>query len=313
MNDIPDLSSLLNDSASVLPADTFCGMIGIFGAPNAGKSTLLNRLTGEKVVITSPKPQTTRRRVRGIVTKDNHQLIFVDTPGIFQARSGKDLEQYIVRNALDVTEECDANLLLIDAGKGIDEAAETAIEALKRSRVPLYVVLTKTDTVKDKTRLLEQANHITHTLSCKEIFMISARKGDGITSLVESMRTLASPGPFLFPEDAAADTTLAFDLAEITRECIFFLLREELPYGMSVMTEQAAPAEEDGVLTVYQTIYCLRASHKAILLGKQGTMIKRIGEESRKRAKDRIDGPLRLFLHVKVKPEWQRAPERYGS
>lgn len=293
------------------PPSAKCACIGVFGAPNAGKSTLVNRLAGEKIAVTSPKPQTTRRRVRGVVTEGDTQLVFTDTPGIFRPGKQKPLEAYIVNNALEAASGNDANLLVIDAKKGFDDTARYAARVPAETNAPLYIVLNKIDALKDKTVLLALAAEISAALPCKEVFMVSAKKGKGTEAILSALREAAPPGPFLFDEEVISDAPLAFDLAEITRESLFRLLRDELPYGVSVLTDSIE--ETDNGLEAHQTVYTLRRAHKGIILGKDGAMIKRVGEESRKRCAARAGAPVHLYLHVKVKEDWQHAPERYGS
>lgn len=291
-------------------AATRCGFIAILGAPNVGKSTLLNRLVGAKVSIVSPKVQTTRTRVLGICIEGAAQVIFIDTPGIFQPK--RRLDRAMVASAWGGASDADETLLLIDASHGIDGDTRSIIEGLgKREAGKGNVVLAinKVDLVK-KPELLELVAELGETGLFREIFMISAKTGDGVGDLMAYLAEGVRPGPWLFPEDQMSDMPSRLLAAEITREQLYRQLHQELPYAATVETEEWSEGD-DGSITIRQVIYIEKPSQKGIVLGKGGARIKSIGAAARKELEVMLDGRVHLFLFVKVREKWGDDPERY--
>jgi GTP-binding protein Era len=291
---------------------TKCAYVGVFGAPNAGKSTLVNRIVGQKVAIVSPKVQTTRRRIRGVLSEGDTQLIFVDTPGLFSPNPKRPLERHIVGHALEEMEQTDMRLLAIDARKGVTPEVENAVAALARTEGRTVAALNKVDAVVQKDRLLEQAARLAEMYPFEEIFMISALTGEGVPALLSYFRKNAEDSPWMFPGDQASDAPFYFDLAETTRECLFYAVQEELPYGVAVVTESVEDSKEGGLI-VRQVVYTARESHKRVIIGKDGALIKQIGVRSRETLKKRLGKDVHLYLYVKVKEGWQRDPGRYEN
>ena len=289
------------------PQDTRCGFIALIGAPNAGKSTLLNRLVGSKVTIVSHKVQTTRALVRGIAIEGSAQLIFVDTPGIFVPK--RRLDRAMVTSAWSGAHDADAVALLIDARRGIDEEAEAILTGLAEVRQPKLLLLNKIDLV-EREKLLGLANVANERAVFAATFMISALTGDGVTDAKRWLAEQMPPGPWLYPPDQMSDAPLRQLAAEITREKLFHRLHQELPYQSTVETESWKELR-NGSLRIEQTIYVERESQRKIVLGKGGAAIKAIGAEARKEIAQIAEKPVHLFLFVKVREGWGDDPERY--
>lgn len=287
-----------------------CGFVGIIGAPNAGKSTLINQLVGAKVSIVSPKVQTTRARVMGIVNKDNTQIIFVDTPGIFTPK--KRLEKAMVAAAWAGAKDAEVVMLLIDVGHGkVNADARAIIEQLKKYERKVILVMNKIDLVK-KERLLELAQELDAEGVFTETYMISARNGDGVERLMRDIANKMPEGPWMFAEDQITDMPLRLLSAEITREKIFMQLGDELPYASTVEIEKWEEFK-DGSVKISQIIYVMRDTQKAIMLGKGGARIKKIGEESRRELEEILERRVHLSLFVKVREKWTDDPARYAD
>ena len=288
-------------------ADTKCGFVSLIGAPNAGKSTLINALVGSKVSIVTHKAQTTRSRVIGIRVEGKTQIVFVDTPGIFAPK--KRLERAMVSAAWGGAEESDVAVLLVDAARAevIKETAEI-VEKLKKRRGKTFLALNKIDLI-PKERLLALATHFGGTGVFAEIFMISALKGDGLERLLAKIVENLPKGPWLYPEDQITDMPMRLLAAEITREKIFLQLQEELPYSCAVETESWE--ETDKGAKVSQIIYVTREGHKPIVLGKGGKRIKALGTAARKELEEILEKRVHLSLFVKVREKWMEDPERY--
>lgn len=285
-----------------------CGMAGIIGAPNAGKSTLVNQMVGAKVSIVSPKVQTTRTRVMGIVNKGKTQIIFVDTPGIFSPK--RRLEKAMVAAAWQGARDADIVLLLIDAGHGkISADTHAIINRLQETKKKAVLVLNKIDLVK-KEKLLALAAEMNETGVFTDVYMISALTGDGVQRLLKDIAERMPQGPWMFGRDQISDMPMRLLAAEITREKIFMQLGDELPYSSTVETEQWEEFK-DGSVRISQTIYVMRDSQKAIVLGKGGARIKKIGAESRKELEDILERRVHLSLFVKVREKWVDDPARY--
>jgi GTP-binding protein Era len=289
--------------------DTRCGFVALIGAPNAGKSTLLNTLVGSKVTIVSHKMQTTRALVRGIAVEGNAQLIFVDTPGIFAPK--RRLDRAMVTSAWSGAHDADAVAVLVDARKGLDEEAEAILRGLAEVRQPKLLLLNKIDLV-DREKLLALAKEANDRVSFAATFMISALTGDGVNDAKRWLAEKMPAGPWLYPPDQMSDAPLRQLAAEITREKLFHRLHQELPYQSTVETESWKELR-DGSVRIEQTIFVERESQRKIVLGKGGAAIKAIGAEARKEIAQIAEKPVHLFLFVKVREGWGDDPERYRS
>jgi len=289
-------------------AETRCGFIAILGAPNVGKSTLLNRVVGTKVSIVSPKVQTTRTRVLGIALDGDAQLIFIDTPGIFQPK--RRLDRAMVAAAWGGAGDADHVVLLVDSQRGITPDTQSIIDKLKNQEGrKVDLALNKVDLV-NKESLLTLTEKLNEYGIFQEIFMISAEKGDGVDDLVAYLKSKMPVSPWLFPEDQISDMPLRLLAAEITREKLYLKLHQELPYATTVETE-SWEEKDDGSVRIEQTIYVERESQRSIVLGKGGKMIKSIGAESRRDLAEIADRAVHLFLFVKVREKWGDDPSRY--
>ncbi len=284
-----------------------CAVIALIGAPNAGKSTLINQLTGAKVSIVTHKVQTTRARMRGIAIEGVSQLILVDTPGIFAPK--RRLDRAMVDAAWAGAHDADLTLLLIDAAKGVDDEIRAILEGLQNLAGKIILLLNKVDLVK-KDALLSLIETLRPYRDFDEIFMISAMTGDGVGEIKTHLAKTAPPGPWLYPEDQLTDAPLRHLAAEITREKLTLRLHQELPYASTVETTSWKELR-GGKVRIEQTIFVMRDSQKKIVLGKQGQTIKAISMESRKELADILGVPVDLFLFVKVRSKWGDDPERY--
>ena len=290
-------------------ADTRCGFVALIGAPNAGKSTLLNALVGSKVSIISHKVQTTRALIRGIAVEGQSQLIFVDTPGIFSPR--RRLDRAMVTTAWSGAHEADLVGVLIDARKGLDEEAERILDQLADVKPPKLLILNKVD-VMAKEALLTLAKIANEKTKFEATFMISALTGDGVPDLKTWFAQRVPPGPWHYPPDQMSDAPIRQLAAEITREKLFERLHQELPYHSTVETESWKELR-GGDIRVEQTIYVERESQRKIVLGKGGQTIKAIGEAARKDIAGIVESKVHLFLFVKVREGWGEDPERYRA
>jgi GTPase len=285
---------------------TRCGLIAILGAPNAGKSTLVNRLAGSKVTIVSPKPQTTRFRVRAVVMRGESQLVLVDTPGIFTPR--RRLDRAMVAAAWGGAQDADVALLIVDARAGLTDPLRAIIERLSKTRRPIWLVLNKTDLI-PRERLLPLTAELHQLLPFAETFMISAEKGEGLDLLLNRLAQTMPPGPFLFPEDDLTDLPNRMLAAEIVREQILRQTHQEVPHHASVETETWTE-KPDGSVRIDCTIYIARATQKAILIGDKGSRIREIGRLARLELIKLLERPVHLFLNVKEKADWDETAAR---
>ena len=283
------------------------GFVAIVGAPNVGKSTLLNRLVGAKVSIVSPKVQTTRTRVLGICIEGPAQIIFIDTPGIFQPR--RRLDRAMVAAAWIGTADADEILLLVDASRGLDRNTAAIVKKLKRAERTVILAINKVDLV-NKPDLLALAAELNEAGAFTDTFMISAETGDGVADLMALLAGRVAAGRWLFPEDQISDMPGRLTAAEITREQLYLQLHKELPYAAAVETESWKD-QDDGSLRIEQVVYVERGSQKAIVLGKKGSRVKSIGEAARKELEEIFGRRVHLFLFVKVRGNWGDDPERY--
>jgi GTP-binding protein Era len=285
---------------------TRCGYIAIIGAPNAGKSTLLNRLTGAKLSIVTPKAQTTRARVLGIAMHGQAQILFIDTPGIFAPK--RRLDRAMVAAAWDGAAEADFLLLLLDAKAGLTEPVRAIIAKLAAAGRPLALVLNKIDLL-DRHKLLPLAQDAAKLADFEQVFMVSAATGDGTVTLLDFCAAKLPAGPFLYPEDELTDLPDRLLAAEIVREQVFLQTSEEVPYGATVETESFKTLR-DGSIRIEAVIYVARASHKPILIGAGGARIKQIGAKARGELSRVLDRKIHLFLRVKERPGWDEEAAR---
>ncbi len=298
MDDTPD------DAA---PAATRCGFVALIGAPNVGKSTLVNALVGSKVTIVSRKVQTTRALIRGIVIENNAQIILVDTPGIFLPK--RRLDRAMVSTAWSGAHDADLVCVLLDAREGIDEDAEAILAKVETVHHEKILVLNKIDLV-PREKLLALTKAANDRLSFEKTFMVSALSGDGVADLRHTLAAMVPPGPFHYPEDQMSDAPMRHLAAEITREKIFRQLHQELPYQSTVETDSWTE-RKDKSIRIEQTIFVERESQRKIVLGKGGATIKSIGADSRKEIAEIVGVPVHLFLFVKVRENWGDDPNRY--
>jgi GTPase len=290
-------------------ASTRCGYVALIGAPNAGKSTLLNRLVGHKLAIVTPKAQTTRSRLLGIAIEGSTQIIFVDTPGIFAPR--RRLDRAMVSAAWSGAEDADETVLLVDAARRIDRDTQRILDRLAERGRKSVLALNKIDLVRRDT-LLGLAAILSKEGRFDPVFMISGLSGDGVVDLKRHLAAAAPPGPWLFPEDQLSDAPERLIAAEVTREQVFLQLHDELPYASTVETEswQDRP---DGSVRVEQVIYVERQSQRAIVLGDRGQRIKAIGARARAELEQMLERRVHLFLFVKVRQNWGEDRERFAA
>ncbi len=284
-----------------------CGYAALVGAPNAGKSTLMNRLMGTKVSIVTPKVQTTRTRIIGVVVHGETQIVFVDTPGIFAPR--RRLERAMVKSAWGGAADADVVVVLVDSERGICRDTRRIIDGLKKNQRKAILVLNKIDLMK-REALLGLADTLNREGLFDEIFMVSALTGDGVDDLAPLLAGILPQGPWLYPEDHLTDMNERLFAAEITREQLFLRLHQELPYALTVETDEWEP-KADGSVRIGQVIYVERTSQRAIVLGKGGQQIKAVGAAARAELETLLDRRVHLFLFVKVRGKWRDDPERY--
>ncbi len=286
---------------------TAAGFVALIGAPNAGKSTLLNALVGAKVSIVSRKVQTTRAQVRGIAMIDQTQIVFVDTPGIFAPK--RRLDRAMVDSAWGGASDADFVALLVDVRKADDPETTAILERLKNVRQRKALILNKVDTI-DKPKLMEIATRLNALCPFEATFMVAALTGYGVKDMAKWLAAQMQPGPWLYPEDQISDAPLRFLAAEITREKLFERLHDELPYRSTVETE-TWETKKDGSVKINQTIFVEREGQRKIVLGEGGSTIKSIGSAARKDIAEAADTKVHLFLFVKVRENWADDPERY--
>ncbi len=299
MTDEPDFAS---------PAGpTRCGFIALVGAPNAGKSTLLNALVGAKVSIVTHKAQTTRAQIRGVVTEGANQIVFIDTPGIFAPK--RRLDRAMVGAAWTGAGDADLVALIVDAERGLTDEVEVLLKGLEDVRHPLVLVLNKIDLIPHE-KLLGLSEAFNARLKFQATFMLSALRGHGVRDFLAWAGANIPEGPWHFPEDQLTDLTLALTAAEVTREKLFLRIHDEIPYNATVETEKFT-INKDGSYRIDQVVYVTRDTHKKIVLGAGGQTIKAIGADSRKELMEIFEVPVHLFLFVKVREKWSDDPERY--
>jgi len=287
------------------PAPGFVsGFVSILGRPNAGKSTLLNRLAGAKIAIVTDKPQTTRNRIQGVVHRPQAQIIFIDTPGIHKA--GTKLNQRMMAEVRESLDGCDLLLLMIDASKPVGRGDQHAVDFVRNARRPVFLLLNKVDAIGDKNRLLPLIDEFRQTGLFGEIIPISALSGDGVETMLDAVIRALPEGPRYFPPDYLTDQPARFLAAEIVREKIIVLTREELPYAAMVLIDRFE--ERARLLRIAATIFVEREGQKAIVIGKSGEMIKKLGTQAREELERRFGQKVFLELFVKVRPGWRESP-----
>ncbi|MEP3224659.1 MAG: GTPase Era [Parasphingorhabdus sp.] len=284
-----------------------CGVVALIGAPNAGKSTLINALVGQKVAITSSKPQTTRTRLLGIAIEDNAQLLLVDTPGIFEPR--RRLDRAMVSAAWDGAEDADIIILLVDSRAGVGPKVTSIIESIKHRPEKLILVMNKVD-ISAKDKLLTHVMKLNDLCAFSETFFVSAKTGDGLDELRAYLVDAMPEGPWHFPEDQVSDASERLLAAEITREQVFRQLHAELPYATAIAMEQYKE-RPDGSLEIHQQILVEKPTQRAIILGKGGHQIKEIGAKARAELSEILGKTVHLYLHVKVSANWDEDKSLY--
>ena len=284
-------------------------VVALLGAPNSGKSTLINRVVGTKVSIVSPKIQTTRNRVLGILIKDSTQIVFVDTPGIFEPK--RRLQRAMVHSAWGSAHDADQVVFVLDSSVGITDTTRQSFEIFEAKNIRVTLALNKTDLV-HPSRLLELADFFSSKKICSHIFMVSALTGDGIVDLVTSVLVSAGNGNWLYPEDQVSDLPPRNLAAEITRESLFLQLQQELPYSCTVETD-SWQVLKDNSIRIEQTIYVKRSSHKLIVVGRKGSKIKSVGTAARGKIERVLGEKVHLFIQVKIDKDWGERPEFFRS
>ncbi|RMB04426.1 GTPase Era [Eilatimonas milleporae] len=299
-----------SDDASVASSPaTYCGFVALIGAPNAGKSTLLNALVGAKVAIVTHKVQTTRSRITGIAMEGDTQLVFIDTPGIFQPR--RRLDRAMVSAAWRGAEDAETVVLIVDARKGLTDDVSRIIDGLRAGGGKAILALNKIDTVK-RDMLLALSQELFETGVFSDVFMISALTGDGVADLKAHLAEMAPAGPFMYPEDQVADITMRMLAAEVTREKVYLRLHDELPYAITVETEKWEE-RKDGSVRIEQVIHVQRDSQKGMVIGKGGAMLKTLGSMAREELEAMLECRVHLFLHVRVTERWAEDRGRYSD
>lgn len=293
---------------NTMPSTSRCGMIALIGAPNAGKSTLMNRMVGAKISIVTPKAQTTRTRVTGVAMEGDAQLVFLDVPGVFDAKQS--FEQAMVQAAWNSAKSADIVLFMHDARKKPTEETDSVLARLSNFKKPMLLVLNKVDAVADKKVLLERVAWFQDKLAWHQILMISAFKGDGVSDLRVTLAGLMPEGPYLFDTEALTDMPMRMVASELTREQCFLKLQEELPYTLTVENEKYE-TRADGSVEIHQNIIVQNERQKTILIGKGGQMLKDIGQRARQQISKLTGTTCHLYLFVKVRADWKEKPEAY--
>lgn len=284
------------------------GMVALLGPPNAGKSTLMNQYLGQKVAIVSPRPQTTRNRISGILTEDDSQVVFLDTPGIHRLR-GK-MNRFLLDSAWSALSSCDCVVVMLDAALYaakphlMDKEIEPLVKPVKSSGLPVLVAVNKADKLRDKAEILPVMQKIAEMFPDAEVYPISALKGDGAPELLGGVMKHLPEGPPMFPEDQISTVPLRFMASEVIREKIFYSLHQELPYGTAVEIEQWDEDAERGLVTIHAAIYTTKKNHKGMIIGKQGATLKKIGTAAREELEEMLEMKVHLELWVKVRDNW---------
>ena len=287
---------------------TRCGYVALIGAPNAGKSTITNNFVGSKVSIVSPKVQTTRTQIKGIGIYENTQIIFLDTPGIFKPK--RTLDKAMVTSAWGGVADADITVLVVDAKRGFDDETQSIVAKLKKNNIPAILALNKVDEIKNKEKLLELSLQLNQAYNFKETFMISALTGKNINDFYKYLADNLPLSPWYYPEDQISDMPLRLLAAELVREKLFLYMRQEIPYALTVEPE-LWEHKPDGSIRAEITIYVEKDNQKIIIIGKNGQMIKKIGQAARTELEKLLEERIHLFLFVKVRPNWGKDKERY--
>lgn len=283
--------------------ETKTAFIAIVGRPNVGKSSILNKMLGEKIAIVSSKPQTTRTRIMGVLTEENSQLVFIDTPGLHKPRNS--LDKYMLRSINESVAGVDMCVLVVEANRKLSDEENQLIEKFRSAKLPALLAINKTDTVKDKTVLAKQIAEISGMYDFSAVVPCSAQTGYGIDSLKSEMRKLAPTGEFMFDEDTLTDQPERVIAGEIVREKLLRLLEREVPHGAAVFIEKMKERENAEIIDIDAVIYCERSSHKGIIIGKGGSMLKKIGTYARQDMEKFFDCKVNLQIWVKVKEDWR--------
>ncbi len=287
-----------------MPSEFVSGFITIIGRPNVGKSTFINRVLGQKIAIMSDKPQTTRNKIQGIYTTNDSQMIFIDTPGVHKPKH--ELGRTLTNSAIGAIKGVDAILFMVPANEKLGPGDLFIIEQLKTSKLPVFLVINKIDTIRDKEFLNERIQEYRKHLNIEDVFKISALNGDNIIEMLESLREYLPEGPMYFPSDQITDHPERFIISEIIREKILFLTRDEVPHSVAVIIESMKkPNEDENIVDISATIIVERDSQKGIVIGKGGLMLKEVGTKARMEIKDLLGTPVFLELFVKVKKDWR--------
>ena len=283
--------------------------LAIVGRPNVGKSSLLNRMIGEKIAIVSKKPQTTRTRIMGVLTQGADQLVFLDTPGLVKPKNS--LGDYMVKSVTSTVDGVDACLLVTEAGSKVSHADQELIRRFQGGKVPAVLAINKIDLLEDKSPIMEQIAQYSQLYQFQAVVPISAKDGSGLKDLMEELKKLCLPGGHLFPEDTLTDQPERVIASEIVREKVLRMLDQEVPHGVAAVTERMK--DREGILDLDVTIYCEKSGHKGILIGKGGAMLKKIGTAARQDLERFFDCKVNLQLWVKVKEDWRQRPETLQS
>lgn len=281
--------------------------VAIVGVPNVGKSSILNALIGQKVSIVSAKPQTTRTRIMGVLTKGETQLVFIDTPGAHEPKTR--LGQYMEKSVRSSIASVDACLLVVVAGKNLKPAEVKLIKSLKNLKVPVILAINKVDLLRDKSVLMRQISEVSSMIDCVVVVPISAKTGNGLEALLEELKKIAVCEGHFFPDGALTDQPESVLIAEIIREKILRVTREEVPHGVAVRVERMSEREDGHLMDIDATIYCEKATHKGILIGKHGDMLREIGSQARVEIENFFDINVNLQIWVKVKEDWRNRAE----
>ena len=283
--------------------------IAIVGRPNVGKSSVLNKLIGQKIAIVSRKPQTTRTRIMGVVTQGEDQLVFLDTPGLVKPKNS--LGDYMVKSVTSTVDGVDACLLVTEAGSKVSHADQELIRRFQGGKVPAVLAINKIDLLEDKSPIMEQIAQYSQLYQFQAVVPISAKDGSGLKDLMEELKKLCLPGGHLFPEDTLTDQPERVIASEIVREKVLRMLDQEVPHGVAAVTERMK--DREGILDLDVTIYCEKSGHKGILIGRGGAMLKKIGTAARQDLERFFDCKVNLQLWVKVKEDWRQRPETLQS
>ncbi|MDD5920712.1 MAG: GTPase Era [Oscillospiraceae bacterium] len=285
---------------------TFSAFIAIVGRPNVGKSSLLNRFVGEKVAIVSPKPQTTRTRITGVFTEGETQFVFIDTPGLHNPRTK--LSEFMVKQIKDSVVDVDAAVLVTEPLGKIHPMELELLQRFRDLRIPAILAINKIDTIPKKDVMMEKISAFSKLFPFEAVVPVSALTGDGMPQLLEELSHYAKEGPHYFPDDAMTDQPERVIVAEIIREKLLNCLSEEIPHGTAVTVEQMVEREEKDLIDIHAVIYCEKDSHKGIIIGKQGTMLKKVASQARRDIESFLDIKVNLQCWVKVKEDWRNRP-----